>query len=101
MRISTNTIAITMTMGNKKASYRKDIISGKVFPKDELVRLAKIDEKIVLDASHSMLGRGVYLRYNKENIDALKNGKILNKAFHSSIEPNEITSLLERLDNER
>ncbi len=90
-----------MTMENKKISYRKDIISGKAFPKDDLLRLIKIDGKIIIDASQNKLGRGVYLKYSETNIDALKNGKILNKAFHCSIEANEINSLLERLSHER
>lgn len=101
MRISTNTIAITTTMGNKKIIYRKDIISGNLFPRNEMIRLVKKGNEIVIDTSCSLSGRGVYIRCEAGNVPKIKNGKLLNKAFHQTVDPSLIERLLREVIHER
>ncbi len=80
---------------NKKTIYRKDIISGEVFPRDELLRLVYIDGHIEFDTDLSKPGRGAYIKKDEGSLEALKNGKLLSRAFKVKVKEEDIKSLYE------
>lgn len=100
MKISINTIAITMTK-NKREIYRKDILTGEILPRHSLVRLVKKEDKILIDSSLSMGGRGAYIRIDEVGKKRLKDGKALSKVFRAFVPPSAIEALLEELSHDR
>ncbi len=86
---------------NKKTVYRKDLISGKVYPRNELLRLVKIDNEILIDRDYSSKGRGAYIKIDGADLSALENGKLLSRAFKEEVKKEAIASLLERINEKR
>ena len=86
---------------NKKTSYRKDLISGESYPKDELLRLVKIADEIHIDPTHSKKGRGAYIKLDGADLSAIKSGKLLARAFKGEIKSDAIASLLEEINEKR
>lgn len=80
---------------NKKPIYRKDIISGEVFPRDELLRLAYVDGHIEFDTDLDKHGRGAYIKKDEASLEALRNGKLLSRAFKTKVKEEEVKSLYE------
>ncbi|MDR0832465.1 MAG: YlxR family protein [Bacillales bacterium] len=69
-----------------KEPLRRCLGLAKSFPKKDLIRLVKISDKIVIDLSGKMKGRGAYL---SKNIVALQNiikRKSLEKEFKVSVD---------------
>lgn len=86
---------------NKKINYRKDIISGKLYPRNELIRLCKINNQIVIDYKYNLGGRGAYIHLNKDNLSKTFNEKIIFKAFHTDIDKKQIEALIKELSDEK
>ena len=80
----------------KRCNSRKDIISGKSFPKNELLRLILIDGQFIFDKDSSLQGRGYYIHKDLEAIQALKSQKLL-KRFKARIADEEINKMKEAL----
>ena len=61
-----------------KIPLRMDILSRSSFPKEELIRLVKVDNKLVIDIENKLPGRGYYIKKDKSTLakakkkDALK-----------------------------
>jgi len=58
-------------------------------PKNELLRLVRVDGKIIIDEKQNIQARGVYLSKDKEVLKNLKKSKCLNRAFKADI-PQEV-----------
>ena len=58
-------------------------------PKNELLRLVRVDGKIIIDEKQNIQARGVYLSKDKEVLKNLKKSKCLNRAFKTDI-PQEV-----------
>lgn len=54
-------------------------------PKTDLIRLVKVDGKIVVDTKQKMQGRGLWICKDMECLSKLKKSKCLNKAFKCEI----------------
>lgn len=66
------------------AFTRQCIACRNRFNKNELIRLAKINGKIVIDKSNS--GRGIYICKNKDCLDKAETKNLLNKALKGQID---------------
>ncbi len=86
---------------NKREIIRKDILTGEIFPRHSLIRLVKKEDKIMIDSSFSMGGRGVYVKIDEVGKKKLKDGKALSKAFRTFVSPATIETLLEELNHDR
>lgn len=63
--------------------------------KSELVRIAKIGDKIAVDKTGKNGGRGAYVCKSKECFNKLKKGKILNRAFSCGVDSSVYDEILE------
>ncbi len=65
---------------------RKCIITGKIFPKNELIRFVLTkDGNIYLEKNQKILGRGAYCLKDEKIIEILFQKKFLNKTFKRNI----------------
>ncbi len=56
----------------KKIVERRDILSRKTYPRDELFRFVKCDGYLLFDSSYTRDGRGYYIHKDVNSILALK-----------------------------
>ena len=75
-------------------------IGRELKPKNELIRLVKIDNKIVIDEKQKMQGRGVWICLDDGCLSKLKKSKCLNRAFKCEISDDIYSQILE-MANER
>ncbi len=54
-------------------------------PKKELIRVVKLGENISLDLTGKANGRGAYVCNDKNCIEKLKKGRLLNRAFSCQV----------------
>lgn len=74
----------------KKIPERTCVISKEKLPKNELIRVVRTPEqKIVIDETGKVNGRGAYLKKDAEIIEKAKKNKVLDKHLEISI-PEEI-----------
>lgn len=64
-------------MNKKPVVNRMDILSRKKYPKDELIRLVKQDDKLVLNGD--LKGRGIYIHKDRETILKVFNKGLLKR----------------------
>lgn len=64
---------------------RMCLITRQMKPKSELLRLVKIDGKIVVDKKQKIQQRGFYVSLDAETLKNLKKSKALNRAFKMEI----------------
>ncbi len=75
---------------------RMCVVTRQLKPKQELFRLVKQKDKIVVESKQKMQGRGVFVSKDVEIIKSLKKSKALNKAFKMLV-PDDVYSQLEEL----
>lgn len=69
-------------MKPRKIPMRKDIVTGEMFPKKELVRVVRSKEgDVTLDPTGKANGRGAYVSLNVKNAEMAKEKRIFDKAF--------------------
>ncbi len=84
---------------NKKTIYRKDIISGGIFPRDELLRIVCLDGGIHIDRYHKAKGRGAYIKIDEANISKTAIClKAINRALRQTFSLEDIASLQEEIE---
>ena len=66
---------------NKKIPMRTCIACRSEKPKKELIRVVKFGDEISLDLTGKANGRGAYVCNDKDCIEKLKKGRLLNKTF--------------------
>ena len=66
---------------NKKVPMRTCIACRSEKPKKELIRVVRSGEEINLDLTGRANGRGAYVCNDKNCIEKLKKGRLLNKTF--------------------
>ncbi len=69
----------------KKIPMRTCIACRAEKPKRELIRVVKFGEEIKLDLTGKANGRGAYVCNDKECIEKLKKGKLLNRTFSCQV----------------
>ncbi len=57
----------------KRIVERRDILTRKTYPKNELFRFVKRDGYLIFDKDYSMEGRGYYIHKDEKSILSLKN----------------------------
>lgn len=81
----------------KKIPMRKCVATQEQFPKKELIRIVRTPEqKVEIDVSGKMNGRGAYLKKSMEALELAKKRKALARALECEI-PEEIYTKLEEL----
>ena len=76
-------------------------IGRELKPKTELIRLVKVDNKIVIDAKQKMQGRGLWICKSEECISKLKKSKCLNHAFKCEIPDSVYNEILESVNGQK
>lgn len=72
-------------MKNKIQSVRTCLYSNKKYPKEELIRFVKVNNKLVIDKQHKMLGRGYYLKITPQVLKDPKLIQVLSKRTHTKV----------------
>ncbi|GDZ83179.1 hypothetical protein LCIT_04210 [Leuconostoc citreum] len=74
------------TMKPRKIPMRKDIVTGDMFPKKELVRVVRDKEgHVSLDTTSKANGRGAYISLNRDVANTAKKQRIFDKAFEVKV----------------
>lgn len=66
-------------MLNKNNCLRTCVYSNQTYPKTELVRLAKVNGKLIVDTKQNMLGRGYWIKLTPQAISDTKFLTIISK----------------------
>ncbi|MBQ8762160.1 MAG: YlxR family protein [Clostridia bacterium] len=77
-----------------KNPLRMCIVNREMLPKSELVRLVKVNGKILIDKKNNIQTRGVWVCRSSECIAKLKKTKCLNRAFKCDV-PEEVYKEIE------
>ncbi|MFV0381772.1 MAG: RNase P modulator RnpM [Breznakia sp.] len=73
----------------KKVPLRKCIATGEQLPKQELIRIVRTPEKmVVVDESGRMNGRGAYLKRSSDAIDIAQKKNSLRRALNVEVDSN-------------
>lgn len=84
----------------KKEPMRMDIISRKMFPKKDLIRIFKNQEnKIEIDPTGKSPGRGAYLALDLKNIEVAKKKKIFDQTFDVKVDDSFYKELSEYVEH--
>ena len=64
---------------------RMCLITRKMLPKSELIRIVKVNDKIIVDEKQKIQSRGFYVSKDLEALKDFKKKKVLNKAFKMEV----------------
>ena len=70
----------------KKIPMRTCVVSREKLPKNELIRVVKTDDGVIVDLTGKVNGHGVYLKKDAEVFEKAKKTKILNKLLETTVE---------------
>ncbi|MBQ7240437.1 MAG: YlxR family protein [Bacilli bacterium] len=70
----------------KKIPMRTCVVSREKLPKNELIRVVKTDDGVIVDLTGKVNGHGVYLKRDKEVFEKAKKTKVLNKLLETTVE---------------
>ncbi|WP_407458920.1 RNase P modulator RnpM, partial [Limosilactobacillus vaginalis] len=74
-------------MKKRKVPMRKDIVTGEMMPKRQLIRVVKNKEgEVTLDPTGKKSGRGAYIAVDVEIAKRSKEEKTFEKAFHVKLD---------------
>ncbi|GMA70608.1 hypothetical protein GCM10025879_18540 [Leuconostoc litchii] len=89
-------------MKPRKIPMRKDIVTGEMFPKKELVRVVRSKEgDVMLDPSGKANGRGAYISLDVKNAELAKNKRIFDKAFDVKVSDEFYDELIAYVDHQQ
>lgn len=69
----------------KKVPMRSCVVTKEKLPKNELVRVVKTDEGVIVDLTGKVNGHGVYLKKDLEVISTAKSKKVLDHMLETSV----------------
>ena len=70
----------------KKIPMRKCLATGQSFPKKELLRIVRTPEgEVRVDETGKLNGKGAYISKTPEELEILKNKKLLNRALETEV----------------
>ncbi|WP_409022454.1 RNase P modulator RnpM [Dellaglioa sp. P0083] len=88
-------------MINRKIPMRKDIVTGEMKPKKELVRVVKNKEnEVSLDPTGKKPGRGAYIFLDVDVAKQAQKERTFNKAFGIKIDESFYEELVEYVDHQ-
>lgn len=79
----------------KKIPIRTCIVTKESYPKQELIRVVKYNNEVVVDKTNRMNGRGAYLKKDKEVFELARKKKLLERSLGVEIKE----SIYEELNN--
>ncbi|KRL45806.1 RNase P modulator RnpM [Lacticaseibacillus manihotivorans] len=86
----------------RKIPMRKDLLSGEMFPKKEMVRIVKnADGTVSIDPTGKAAGRGAYVALKPEAIAQAKAKKVIDKAFELAVDPAFYDELFAYVDHKK
>ncbi|MDF7637070.1 YlxR family protein [Leuconostocaceae bacterium ESL0958] len=89
-------------MKTRKIPLRKDIISGEMLKKQDLVRVVKNKEgEVFLDPSGKQNGRGAYVALDRNAAKKAKEDRVFEKAFSQAIDPAFYDELYDYVDHQQ
>ena len=87
-------------MKKRKVPMRKDIVTGEMMPKRQLIRVVKNKEgEVTLDPTGKKSGRGAYLAVDVEIAKRAKEEKTFEKAFHVKLDDSFYDELIQYTDH--
>lgn len=79
----------------QRKNGRKDILSGKIFPVEELNRFVYLSSHLLFDKDNNLGGRGVYLQKGEEAFSLAKKKNLFSKALRRQINPLDLEKIYE------
>ena len=70
----------------KKIPMRTCVVSREKLPKNELIRVVKTDDGVIVDLTGKVNGHGVYLKKDAAVFEKAKKTKVLNKLLETTVE---------------
>ena len=87
-------------MKKRKVPMRKDIVTGEMMPKRQLIRVVKNKEgEVTLDPTGKKSGRGDYIAVDVEIAKRAKEEKTFEKAFHVKLDDSFYDELIQYTDH--
>lgn len=81
---------------------RKDVVSGQMFPKKELVRIVKNQEgEVAIDPTGKKNGRGAYVALEPDLVKKAWDKKILDKVLETSLPDAFYEELYQYVDHQK
>lgn len=91
-----------MDLATRKIPMRKDILTNKMYPKREMVRIVKDKEgNISIDPTGKKPGRGAYVGLDPEAVKDAKSKKSLEKVFSHAVPADFYDELFEFVDHQK
>ncbi|KRM44126.1 hypothetical protein FD47_GL000816 [Lentilactobacillus parafarraginis DSM 18390 = JCM 14109] len=89
-------------MKKRKIPMRKDIVSGEMAPKKELVRIVRdADGNVSIDETGKKSGRGAYISINVDIAKKAKADHVFEKAFSTQLDESFYDDLIAYIDHKR
>lgn len=89
-------------MKKRKIPMRKDIVTGEMMPKKELIRVVKNKEdEVSLDPTGKKPGRGAYVSINVDVANQAKKQKTFDKVFSLKIDDDFYDELISYVDHQQ
>ena len=91
-----------MDLATRKIPMRKDVLTNKMYPKREMVRIVKDKEgNIAIDPTGKKPGRGAYVGLDPEAIKTAKSKKTLEKVFSHAVPADFYDELFAFVDHQK
>lgn len=88
-------------MKKKKVPMRKDIVTGEMMPKRQLIRVVKNKEgEVSLDPTGKKSGRGAYVGIDVAIAERAKREKTFDKVFGVTLNPDFYDELIQYADHQ-
>ncbi|MEJ6400721.1 RNase P modulator RnpM [Nicoliella lavandulae] len=89
-------------MRRRKIPMRKDIVTGEMAPKKELIRVVRDKEgNVSIDKTGKQSGRGAYISMDVEIAKQAKSKKTFNKVFEVDVDDQFYDELIAYTDHEQ
>lgn len=89
-------------MKPRKIPMRKDVVSGQMFPKKELVRIVKNQEgEVFIDPTGKKNGRGAYVALEPDLVKKAWDKKILDKVLEVALSDDFYEELYHYVDHQK
>ncbi|MFC6163831.1 RNase P modulator RnpM [Lactiplantibacillus dongliensis] len=89
-------------MRKRKVPLRKDIVTGEMHPKKDLVRVVKNkQDEVSVDPTGKKPGRGAYISLDVEVANQAKAQKTFDKAFGIKVDPTFYDELVAYVDHQQ
>ncbi|KID42660.1 RNase P modulator RnpM [Fructilactobacillus fructivorans] len=89
-------------MRKRKVPMRKDVVSGEMAPKRQLVRIVRDKEgNVSVDPTGKQSGRGAYVKIDVETAKKAKQDKILDQVFEVTLTDDFYDKLIDYVDHKQ